>query len=244
MAKAKKTQTEKTDEILEHVEIDNSEYLDDKKHLSFGICKAGDIDEEERTVVAIISTGSIDRDSEVLSPKGVEVENFLKNPVVPWSHQTFDPPIGKALWLKKGTKRIMAKIKFATTERAEEVWQLFKGGFLHAFSVGFRPLEGHRPTPEDIKKNPDLADARFIFDKWELLEFSPVTVPANAEALATAIKSKNISISDDLLEELKIKPVKAADVDETEETIYIPVKNLTPEPEKIEVVEIIEVDRL
>jgi HK97 family phage prohead protease len=242
MAK-EKTPTDQIDEMLEHIEIDN-EKIDGKKHLSFGICKASDIDDEERTVVAIISTGSIDRDSEVLSPKGVITDAFEDNPVVPWSHQTFDPPIGKALWLKKGRKQIKAKVKFAMTDRAEEVWQLFKGGFLHAFSVGFRPLAGHRPTPEDIKADPNLADARFIFDKWELLEFSPVTVPANAEALATAIKSKNISLSDDMIEELHIEPEKAVEVDETEETIFIPVKNLTPEPRKIEVVEIIEVDRI
>jgi hypothetical protein len=241
--KSKKSVVEETDEALEHIEIDNSR-IDGEKHLSFGICKASDINEEERTVVATISTGVVDRDSEVLSPKGVILDSFIDNPVVPWSHQTFDPPIGKAIWIKPGNKRITAKVKFAMTERAEEVWQLFKGGFLRAFSVGFRPLEGHRPTPDDIRKNPDLAEAHFIFTKWELLEFSPVTVPANPEALATAVKSKNISLSDDLKAELHIEVEKAVEVEEIEETVYIPVSEIVPATKKIEVEPFLEVDKI
>jgi len=211
----------------EHIECEYK--FDGETKQSFGICKAGEINEEERSVIAIISTGSVDRDNEVLVPKGMDAENFRKNPVVPWSHRSDMPPVGKALWVKRGVKRITAKVKFATTERAEEVWQLFKGGFLNAFSVGFKPLEGRRPTPDDIKANTDLADARFLFTKWELLEFSPVTVPANAEALAQAIKSKSITISDDLIKCLHVEEIEedeimmcASDLKEKSISVEIP----------------------
>jgi phage head maturation protease len=144
---------------------------------------------------------------------------------------TFDPPIGKALWVKRGIKRITAKVKFATTERAEEVWQLFKGGFLNAFSVGFKPLDGRRPTPDDIKANTNLANARFMFTKWELLEFSPVTVPANAEALALAVKSKSIKLSNELIECLHVEEIEedeillcASDLKEKAINVEIPVE--------------------
>ena len=197
----------------------------DEKHFSFGICKASDIDEEERTVTAVISTSAIDRDMEVLKASGAKLDAFLQNPVVPWSHNTYEPPVGKAMWIKRGTKRITAKVKFATTERANEVWELFKGGFLKAFSVGFRPQKGHVPTPDEIKKNPDLAEARFIYDEWELLEFSPVTVPANPEALALAIKSKSLVVSDDLQKEMHVEVI---DEDQDEE-ILIPIKDIIPE---------------
>ncbi len=237
---AKKTDQNQLENIedMEHVEIEYK--LDDKKHLSFGICKAQDIDEEERTVIAVISTDTIDRDGEVLVPKGVQVENFEKNPVIPWSHNSSLPPIGKALWIKKGTKRILAKVKFATTDRAEEVWQLFKGKFLRAFSVGFMPLEGHRPTPDDIKANPMLAEARFIITKWELLEFSPVTIPANPEALAQAVKSKTLTISDDLRKELKVQEIE----DEKTDDVLISVSEFKENTEKIEVDPIYEVDKV
>jgi len=235
---AKKTDKTETEET-EHVEIEYK--ITDEKKLSYGICKATEVDEDERTVIAVISTGVIDRDMEVLSPKGVQTENFEKNPVVPWSHNTSEPPIGKALWIKKGTKRITAKVKFATTERANEVWELFKGGFLKAFSVGFMVLAGHRPTPDDIKKNPILADARFIIDKWELLEFSPVTVPANPEALAQAVKSKELTLSDGLKKELHIE---IAEPEEKPEEILIKVSEFKGHEEIFEVEPIFEVDKI
>jgi hypothetical protein len=213
-------------------ELIECEYkFDGETKESFGLCKATDINEEERSVIAVISTDSVDRDNEVLVPKGMDAESFRKNPVIPWSHMTFDPPIGKALWVKRGIKRITAKVKFATTERAEEVWQLFKGGFLNAFSVGFKPLDGRRPTPDDIKANTNLANARFMFTKWELLEFSPVTVPANAEALALAVKSKSIKLSNELIECLHVEEIEedeillcASDLKEKAINVEIPVE--------------------
>ena len=221
--------TDKQTDEIEQIDIEIEQKLSGDKQFAFGICKAADIDDEERTVKAVISTGAIDRDGEILSPKGMKHENFVKNPVVPCSHNSGEPPIGKAIWLYKGRKKIEAKVKFATTERAEEIWQLFKGKFLNAFSVGFIPLKGHRPTPDEIKKAPELADARFIYDEWELLEFSPVTVPANPEALATAVKSKSISISDDLKKELhiEIEVIESEEIEVKEEEILIPVVDIT-----------------
>ncbi|MHC4745028.1 MAG: hypothetical protein ACYS8Z_24185, partial [Planctomycetota bacterium] len=68
------------------------------------------VDAEERTVTAVISTGAIDRDGEVLLPKGVVLEAYLKNPVVLWAHDYWDKPIGKALWIKQGRGKITAKV--------------------------------------------------------------------------------------------------------------------------------------
>lgn len=168
-------------------------------------------DDDERTVTAIISTDTIDRDNEVMKPNGADLENFMKNPVVLWAHNYAEPAIGKALWVTKTRKNIKAKTKFAETPRAEEVYQLYKGGFLKAFSVGFIPTESHKPEPKEIEKRPELSTARNIIDKWELLEFSAVPVPANPEALATAVKTKEIAVSKELRDELGL---------EDEETYY------------------------
>ncbi len=182
-------------------------------------CKVSSVDAAERTVTAVISSDTIDRDREILLPKGVQLDNYEKNPVVLWGHDMSLPPIAKALWVKKGTKKITAKLKFATTERAEEIWSLFKDGFLNAFSVGFLPLKGHTPTPDEVKKNPDWAEAMYIIDEWELLEFSPVTVPSNPDALMLACKSGKLHIGREVLD--------ALDVEEPEEEAETP-----PEPEK------------
>jgi len=248
--KAKKTeeknkaeQTEKEQFSMVDIELEQK-LSTDEVCCAEGICKAGEVDEEQRTVEAIISTGVIDRDSEVLSPKGMDMDNFVKNPVIPWSHDTMSPPIGRCLWVKRGTKRIIAKVKFATTERANEVWELFKGGFLNAFSVGFMPKEGHRPTPEEIKKMPELADCKFIFDKWELTEFSPVTVPANPEALALAVKSKALTLSDEVKIALEVHEIEDEPEENDPAEVLIDVKEFRAEEKKVEVVEFLQVDKI
>jgi len=174
-----------------------------------------DIDDDERTVTAIISTDRIDRMKEVLMPRGAKIVEYLRNPVVPWGHNSQEPPVGKAKWIRKQKSGLVAQVEFAVTERAEEIWQLFKQGFLRAFSVGFRPLKGHSPTPDEIKKKPEWAEANYIYDEWELLEFSPVTIPANPDALAIAIKSHEIVLSDEIRKELDV-------IEEDEETFYPP----------------------
>jgi len=203
-------------------------------------------DDEERTVTATISTGIVDRENEVLLPKGADFERYLENPVVLWAHEYRDTPIAKAMWIKKGSKYIQAKAKFADTVKAEEIYQLFKGGFLKAFSVGFLPKETHQPTPEEIKKHPEWAEVTKIYDRWELLEFSAVPVGTNPEALAVAVKDLNISpktqqelgieevwtvpddtstnIGDDEADEVvKFEPVLRPE--ETEKYIRIPVRS-------------------
>jgi hypothetical protein len=57
-----------------------------------------------------------------------------------------------------------------------------------------------------------LAEARFMFTKWILTEFSPVTVPANAEALAIAVKSKSITISDELIKTLHVEDLEDEEI--------------------------------
>lgn len=202
--------------------------------------KVSSVDEDSRTVVAVISSASVDRDKEVLLPKGANFDNYLKNPVVLWGHQSSDPPIGKALWVKRGQKQITAKVKFATTERAEEIWELFKGGYLNAFSVGFIPIKGHQPTPDEIRKMPEWAEARFVYDEWELLEFSPVTVPANPDALRLALESGKVKICKEVKKDMAIKDEKETDIDAVKQVLILRPKKIALKKPSIKLKEITE----
>lgn len=169
-------------------------------------------DSDERTIIAIISTSCIDRDGEVLLPRGCDTEAFMKNPVVPWVHDYRDTPMARALWVVTGRDKIKAKLQFPKKPddwdgywKPDELYYLYKEGYLNAFSVGFLPRDYHEPTPDEIKKRPELAEARRIYDDWELLEFSGVPVPANSEALAIAVKGKSLDISDETIKQLGIK---------------------------------------
>jgi len=161
------------------------------------------LDEKEQTLTALISTNAVDRMDEVLDPKGVELKHFKNNPVVLWAHDYEKQPIGKALWTKRSGEGIMSKIKFAPTALGKETFELYKEGFLNAFSVGFIP-KAHEDKEIEGQSWP-----RRTFTKWELLEFSAVPVPANPEALALAMQ-KGMIKSPELIKAME----KPYDVDE------------------------------
>ncbi len=133
------------------------------------------------------STEDVDRLGDVIKSKGWVLGPFRKNPVFLWSHNYDQPPIGRALkvWVDKETKRLMFNIEFADAETyafADTIYKLYKGGFLHAASVGFIPLDWEGKDEEN--PNPKWEDN--VFWKQELLELSGTPVPANANALVTA----------------------------------------------------------
>ncbi len=149
----------------------------------------------ERAVTAIISSSAVDRVGDVLQPMGLNSKNYEKNPIVCYAHDAyFSLPIGKTVALKRDDETVTAKVVFAErpdTLPADEEWQpdtifsLFQQGVLNAFSVGFLPIEVRAATPRDQTKYGD--GVRQIYSKWELYELSVVPLPANQDAIATAV---------------------------------------------------------
>ncbi|GEM_PF-2764348 len=149
----------------------------------------------------MITTDAIDRMNEVVDPKGIDLENFKKNPVILFAHRYDLPPIGSAQWIQRREHGIVAKPRFANTQFAQEIKQLYVDGHMKAWSIGFIPLE---MQPGDGKKN----SPNRIYTKSELLEFSAVPVPANPEALSLAM-TKGLSLSPDVQTALGITAAKA-----------------------------------
>lgn len=173
------------------------------KKKSFNV-ELKDINVAEKTITAVVSTKAIDRMGESLEPSGVDLKNFRKNPIVAWAHDYAMLPIGKALWVKKSDKGIISKVKFADHEFANEVFNLYKEGFLHAFSVGFIPKDWENG---DGKKTPFRT-----YTKWEMLEYSAVPIPANPEALTLAVQ-KGVVHDDRIIDDIQ----KAIDTEEGDE---------------------------
>jgi Caudovirus prohead serine protease len=73
-----------------------------------------------------------------------------------------------------------SNVKFAGTTFARAVAAQIAGGFLHATSVGFRPLDFDFAKSASRKGGID-------FKKQELLEVSIVPIPANSSCLLTGI---------------------------------------------------------
>lgn len=118
---------------------------------------------------ALGSTPDVDRDGDIIDPLGINIANFEKNPQLLWSHDAHELPIGKVTKVKKTAAGLEFDAEFAVKENpfAKRVRDLFKGGFLNAFSIGFIPKDRENET----------------ITKAELVEISAVNIPANANAL-------------------------------------------------------------
>lgn len=136
------------------------------------------INEEQMTIDMIGSTSKADRVGDVMKIEGIDIKNYLKNPVILQNHDYSRPAIGKALSVKVENGKLMFKIQFANTEEGREWFYLYKNGFMSASSIGF------------IGKEYELnKDGGLTFFKSELLELSLVTVPCNPEAVIQLGKS-------------------------------------------------------
>lgn len=142
----------------------------------------------DRRLKFTISTGSVDRDSDVLDPAGWDLSEYRQNPVVLWSHNADDFPIGKTVDVGVTDGALWAEVEFIAPDvpiagpRAEAVYQMCTGGFLNAASVGFHPV--------DFEFSSDRMDDFGVdFRKQKLLEWSIVSIPANPEALIEPTQS-------------------------------------------------------
>lgn len=145
---------------------------------------------ELRALRFTISTGSVDREQDVIAITGWDLKNYLRNPVVLWGHDAARLPIGRAFDVAIEDSALKASIEFIPADTpegglfAESVYRLARSGFIAATSVGFRPLKW------DFTRDPTRgADDWFPgidFEEQELVELSVVTVPANPEALMDA----------------------------------------------------------
>lgn len=142
------------------------------------------VDEEKRIIEGIATTPSPDRTGDIVEPKGAEFK--LPIPFL-WQHDS-DSPIGEVFEAKVTNEGIRVKARIIKIDepgnlkdRVDEAWQSIKHGLVRGLSIGFKGLEFSR-----IEDNSTFA-IRFI--KWLWLELSAVTIPANAEATITAIKS-------------------------------------------------------
>lgn len=139
----------------------------------------------------VITTDDIDRDGDIVEPKGLRFDDYLANPVFLWGHQFGMPPIGKCIGIKLSPdgRELRADIQFAVKESefAAQVCRLYKGGYLNAVSVGFRILRSG-PPDRFIPSRPDLGQqCKRVITSAVLLEISAVSIPSNAAALQKAI---------------------------------------------------------
>jgi HK97 family phage major capsid protein/HK97 family phage prohead protease len=144
--------------------------------------------DDDYLISGTATTPSSDRMDDVVEPLGGDYK--LPLPML-WQHQA-DKPVGRVIAAKPSKSGIpvqisIPKVKEAGTlkDRIDEAIQSIRYRLVTGLSIGFRALEGGI----EVLKNGGLR-----FTKWEWLELSLVTIPANQEASLNLIKSIDTTI--------------------------------------------------
>lgn len=145
---------------------------------------------ESRTDISVITTNTPDRDSEIVLPEGMELDDYILNPVVLYGHEQ-NNLVGKCLWIKKIENGLIAKSHYTVKPDwfegawlSDFVWAMVEADVLRGKSVGFLPLEARELTPEEEELYPSV---HRIITRSHLIEYSCVAVPSNPKALVEAI---------------------------------------------------------
>ncbi|OUI81663.1 hypothetical protein HK22_02055 [Gluconobacter sp. DsW_056] len=185
---------------------------------------------DDGTATFNITSNVRDRQQDIILPEGIDIEGFLRVPVVLWNHDMSLPPIGKCIELIRIPNGLLGKVKFEDADTpyigdlAACVRKQLANGTLGAVSLTVRPTE--------FDHN-DFGGATVI--KSELYEFSVVAVPANQTALiierptyeksiegvnmSKSVEEKCEDIEKDIDEEIENAGESEAIVDAIEEII-------------------------
>lgn len=150
---------------------------------AYSILTFKSVSEDERVIRGVATTPTPDRVGDVVEPLGVKFNNPM-----PLLHQhDHTKPVGTVTFDKPTKDGITFEAKFADVqepgplkERVDTAWGEVKAGLVRAVSIGFRALE----DGVELMRN-----GGYRFKATEVLELSLVTVPANADATITLVKS-------------------------------------------------------
>jgi HK97 family phage major capsid protein/HK97 family phage prohead protease len=142
------------------------------------------VDTEQRVIEGIASTPTPDRMSDIVEPLGAS----FKMPLPLLMRHDSDLPVGEVTYAKPTKEGIpfRARIFEAAPDdppelkaRLDMAWAEVKRKLIRAVSIGFRAIE-----TSFIESTGGIR-----FTKWEWLELSLVTIPANMDATIQTIKS-------------------------------------------------------
>ena len=162
--------------------------------------------------VSVINTATLDRDNEIVLPRGAGYASFAKGggPVT-LCHCYSRATVGRSPWLQPswGNAKLAAGPLWAAGDAlaaltlyhprpGKEVlpenqrWEPAEIHYLgtecgmRGKSIGFVPLDLGRPTKQESDIIPGAAEASCIIRKWELLEYAVAPVQSNPDAVLEA----------------------------------------------------------
>lgn len=146
------------------------------------------IDESERVLEGVASTPSTDRVGDIVESMGATYR--LPIPFL-FQHDS-SQPIGHVIRAAPNASGIPVTIQLVKStepgtlkDRLDEAWQSIKLGLVKGLSIGFKPVETSYIE----------ATGGYRFSKWDWLELSAVTIPANADASISTIKRCDLGLA-------------------------------------------------
>lgn len=143
-------------------------------------------DSGHRRVRFTLSRPEVDREGDIVSLSGWVLEAYKNSPVVLWNHD-HDRLVGRTVDIGLEDGALKGTVEFVPADTpvfgplAEGLLRLCRAGFVHACSVGFRPLEWSIPQGE-MARGDDFAPG-IDFLRQELVEWSLVGIPCLPSAL-------------------------------------------------------------
>lgn len=142
-------------------------------------------DGNRRIFTGTASTPTVDRMGDIVEPKGMVIK--LPAPLL-WQHNSREP-VGWVNTAKVTADGIEVECEIATIQEDGDLqkeidkrWQQITNKLVRGLSIGFDPIE--------TAQIEGTWGYRFL--KWEMLELSCVTIPANSECSIETIKSFDV----------------------------------------------------
>jgi len=155
---------------------------------AYSVIEVKALDEKRRRFSGWATTPAMDRVQDTINPMGAK----FANPLVLLHQHNHDAPIGNVTFEKPTPKGIKFEAEMPVIgdagplkDRVDTAWGEIQHGLVRAVSIGFRPL-----------KYAFKEDGGIEFQEIEIFELSTVSIPANAEAIISAVKSIDRGLRD------------------------------------------------
>ena len=149
--------------------------------------KESAINMDERTFKGYASTFDLDQVDDIIHPgafrKSIQEAFPAKKIKVLWQHWE---PLGMPVEMYEDAKGLYVKAKVSKTTLGDEALELMRDGVVDKMSIGFKIPKGKCDYSDDGVRN---------IREVQLLEFSPVTFPANEAAVITGVKNLEFALN-------------------------------------------------
>ena len=149
-----------------------------------------------RSMVAYITTDTVDEEGESILSRGIQTTRFIKGGGICFWNHNYDDPVGVCAWLAVNDKGIVASTKFPERPeghkgewRPDAVLSLVAAGLCRGVSIGFSYIETRDPTTKDKQQFKSTGNELLrVVSKSRLLEYSLGPLPMNEDALVVAAR--------------------------------------------------------